>query len=745
MKRKSISIIALLLALLMLISTGCGKKTEEPQVINDVPVSNVPVVPVEGGNEDEYEPLSGEFFYSLIYDTVLYEGSDTFRVLKYTDDGMYASVDDGSGARICLFYGDNEMTYLSKYAPATENGVPGSPVFMDIDTDGRLILIENVEGYTENADGTYTYHTSYYVRSVAEDGTMLTSNKLEGVESVNMYGGAALGAGGTVAIASKNCCTFYDYSGKKLNELKIDGLGEDGLVKLKDGRVAAYAADSNKIVIVDALADGKTEEFSVPGTIYGGDLISGAGYYDLCYTCGTDFYGYNIAEQKADKLFNWINAGIVYDELQAIRLRDDGTVSAVKYDWSYFYDSCTVNKVDIRRIAAETDTRTKLSIAATYSDYTLWYNIIDFNSIDQNYKIELIDYSVFDTAENNRGAAEALMNDIKSGSAADVIYVAQLSQRDINALCANGAFEDLYTYLKKDDSVTTEDLMPAVLKACEFDGKLYYTASDFSVLTYAGLSSMVGNESKLSFNQLNDARKHLGGANPSVFSLNYDQFNVLNDYLKAVNDYVDFTDGAAFNKDAFLSRLGVASLASLRKPNAPADDFERVGLGHQLLVRIQVDNASEIASAYSLIGKPLSFVGLPVEEGSGNMIDISKGYAINAKGENKDGAWEFIRTFLTEEYQTGNALRLPVNKAALQAQAKTLIDAYYTPKTGSNITADNVLDSFMKLAESAGRVASDDENIMQIARESCAGFFASSDSAGAAADKFGVAIKDYLK
>ena len=110
MTRKSISIIALLLALLMLISTGCGKKTEEPQVINDVPVSNVPVVPVEGGNEDEYEPLSGEFFYSLIYDTVLYEGSDTFRVLKYTDDGMYASVDDGSGARICLFYGDNEMT-----------------------------------------------------------------------------------------------------------------------------------------------------------------------------------------------------------------------------------------------------------------------------------------------------------------------------------------------------------------------------------------------------------------------------------------------------------------------------------------------------------------------------------------------------------------------------------------------------------------------------------------------------------
>ena len=36
MNRKSISMIALLLALLMIVSAGCGKKTDEPQVINDV-------------------------------------------------------------------------------------------------------------------------------------------------------------------------------------------------------------------------------------------------------------------------------------------------------------------------------------------------------------------------------------------------------------------------------------------------------------------------------------------------------------------------------------------------------------------------------------------------------------------------------------------------------------------------------------------------------------------------------------
>lgn len=738
MKRKSISMIALLLALLMLISAGCGKKTEEPQIINDVPVSDVPVVPVEGGDEDEYEILSGDFFYSLIYDTVLYEGSETFHVLRYTDDGLYASIDDGESAKICLFSG-TEPTYLAEYSPATENGISGTPVFLDIDSNNRLVLLENVEGFSANSDGTYTYHSSYYVRTVAEDGTMLTSSRLDGVGSVNMRGGAVLGSGDTIVIAVKNGCEFYDYSGKKVSEQKIDGMGEDGLVRLKDGRVAAYVADANKIVVIDALAEGKTEEYSIPGVVYGGELIRGAGFYDFCYTCGTDFYGYSISEKKADKLFNWINSGIVYDELQAIKLKDDGTVTAVKYDWSYFYDSCTVNKVDIRRIAAETDTRTKLTIAATDPDYSLWYNIIDFNSIDPNFKIELIDYSVYNSSGNTAAAAETLLNDIKAGTAADVIYVAQFSEGQINELSAAGAFEDLYPWLEKDELVSKDDLVPSVLKACEFDGKLYYTASDFSVLTYVGLSAMVGNENRISFVGLNDARKKLGGANPSVFSLNYNQFDILNDYLACVPDYVDFFSAEpTFKGDTFLSRLSVSALAGLKPPATPADDFERVNAGQQLLARIVVNNASEIASAYSQIGKPLSCVGLPVEEGSGNMLDISKGYAINAKGENKDGAWEFIRTFLTEDYQAANSSRLPVNKAALEANSKALIDYYYTPKAGSTVTADDVFASFMKLIDSAERVLTDDESIRALAKENVS--FVPNVTAG----NFGAALLEYL-
>ena len=740
MKRHSVLAMILVLALLAGAVAGCGKTVEEPQpVVTPEIVTDTPTVPVEG-EEEEYEPLSGEYFYSLEYSNVLYDGSEDFHVLCYKDDGLYASIDDGSGARLCFINGANETNYVADYAPVTENGVPGSPVFLDIDSDGRLVIVENVEGYKENADETYTYYSAYYIRTLADDGTQFTSARLDDVNAVSMSGGAALLRSNTVVFASAGACTAYDYSAKKLFEKKIEGAGESGLVKLKDGRVGMYVADQNKIVILNALEEGQTEEYELPGQVYGGKLVTGAGYYDFCYTCGTDFYGYNLADRQADKLFNWINSGIVYDELQAVRLLEDGRASAVKYDWSYFYDSCTVNSVLINRIPAENDERVKLTIAAPYSGYSLWYNIIDFNAVNPDYKIELVDYSASGEAGN-----ESLIRDIRGGYAADILYVDQFEEGELTELAATGAFEELYPYLQADPDLSAEDLVGPVLKACEFDGKLMYTAVDFSILSYAGLSATLGNEAKISIEDMHAARKKLVGANASVFPLNGDPFIVLNDYLSSVSDYVDFySEEPQFDADAFATRLNVSSLAAVRPKTENNDDYARLTSGEQLLIRAEIENATELALIFNAVNRPLTFVGLPMEKGSGNLMNISRGYAISTGSSNKEGAWEFIRTFLMEEYQMENTWRLPVNLNALKASAEARIDSAYIQAEGSAVTRDYVYNAFMKLVESAERVATYDSEILEIAKESCGAFFQGADSDYGAAEKFGTAVLEYL-
>ena len=161
-------------------------------------------------------------------------------------------------------------------------------------------------------------------------------------------------------------------------------------------------------------------------------------------------------------------------------------------------------------------------------------------------------------------------------------------------------------------------------------------------------------------------------------------------------------------------------------------------------MRAEIENATELALIFNAVNRPLTFVGLPMEEGSGNLMNISKGYAISTGSSNKEGAWQFIRTFLTEEYQMENTWRLPVNLNALKASAEARIASAFIQAEGSTVTSEYVYNAFMKLVESAERVATPDEGIREIAKNTCSGFYRGEDSDYGAAEKFGTAVLEYL-
>ena len=111
---------------------------------------------------------------------------------------------------------------------------------------------------------------------------------------------------------------------------------------------------------------------------------------------------------------------------------------------------------------------------------------------------------------------------------------------------------------------------------------------------------------------------------------------------------------------------------------------------------------------------------------------------------NKEGAWQFIRTFLTEEYQMENTWRLPVNLNALKASAEARIGSAFIQAEGSAVTGEYVYNAFLKLVESAERVATPDAGIQEIAKNTCSGFYRGEDSDYGAAEKFGTAVLEYL-
>ena len=81
-----------------------------------------------------------------------------------------------------------------------------------------------------------------------------------------------------------------------------------------------------------------------------------------------------------------------------------------------------------------------------------------------------------------------------------------------------------------------------------------------------------------------------------------------------------------------------------------------------LLCSISLGDFSSIQLYEELYGEDINIIGYPVKNGSGSIVRFSRLMAINAKSENKEVAWQFIRSFLTEEGQRSISGNMPLNK-----------------------------------------------------------------------------------
>jgi ABC-type glycerol-3-phosphate transport system substrate-binding protein len=73
------------------------------------------------------------------------------------------------------------------------------------------------------------------------------------------------------------------------------------------------------------------------------------------------------------------------------------------------------------------------------------------------------------------------------------------------------------------------------------------------------------------------------------------------------------------------------------------------------------------------IGEEITFKGLPSSKGIGSAIAYQGSLAISDKSQNKEGAWEFVKVFLKEDFQdktTNTGLGFPLKKSSLEKLAE---------------------------------------------------------------------------
>ncbi|MGN1001262.1 MAG: extracellular solute-binding protein, partial [Oscillospiraceae bacterium] len=524
---------------------------------------------------------------------------------------------------------DGSMEKLENYAPlkvqemeAVEGGYSDSYTnAICIAQDGSIITLDNVycsyydgpEGISQDSEeywNYYVYEESYYIRHLAQDGTELSCAELTGVtEDENEYFypyGMVLGDDGDLYVICDDKLLILDTEGKLLYKISTDNYFES-IVRLNDGSIAVihYGESGYELTYVDTENKALGESVELNGNIY--RIFTGGGAYDFYYTNGSNFFGYDLESGSATKLFNWINCDVNSDNSDNLAILPDGRVVCVTSDWNDDYSEVSCELVTIEeKPAASVPQKTTLTFATMYLSYDIRDLIIDFNKKNTQYRIEVRDYSEYNTEDDYSAGQTKLTTEILSGNVPDII---DLNGMPTERMAAKGLLQDLYPYLDSDSELSRDDFFANVLAALEIDGALYRTVSTFSISTVIGASSVVGDEPGWTLDEFKAAYARMPEG-CTVFNEYVTQSDILSQTLAfEMDSLVNWATGeCSFDSDTFKNILAFADSFPSEFDwenwdyNESGGTVSRLQSGRQMLMTANISDFEDPQLYHALFG-----------------------------------------------------------------------------------------------------------------------------------------------
>lgn len=385
-------------------------------------------------------------------------------------------------------------------------------------------------------------------------------------------------------------------------------------------------------------------------------------------------YTYNIGDAEPKLLMNFINSDIPSNNIQALVQMEDGTLLMAYNDWET-YD---LRLASLTPVAPE-DVPDKeiILIASNWLDYNMRTRILDFNKTSDKYRIMLKDYSAYNTMDNYSAGVEQLNNDILAGKMPDILIIDDYNM-PVDSYIAKGLLADIRKLIEDDEELNIDDYMTNVFDAYSVNGKLYSIIPSFSVQTVVGKTSLVGKEPGWTLADLKALMAKYPDA--SVFGDSMTRDSLLWNLIAfGGSRFVDKTTGKCnFNTDEFISLLEFANEFPAEYVWDDTVDWSARDNQYRdnkvLLMQMYLYRLRDLARVeQGQFGEDISFIGFPSENGNGAVLRADSQYAISAKSKCKEGAWEFLKYYLTPEYQmedNNTQYTIPVLKEAVEKQLK---------------------------------------------------------------------------
>jgi ABC-type glycerol-3-phosphate transport system substrate-binding protein len=488
---------------------------------------------------------------------------------------------------------------------------------------------------------------------------------------------------------------ILDSTGNVIFQLDDESADNPMLISLPDGIVGymdlwSFSDDDEyveiKIIDFESKAFGRTTR--IPNT---GSQIN---------PCGTVFdvllnninsnllYGFNFGEKEPVELLNWDSTDVL-NNIDEIIMTPDELIICINYSTAHDgYELVFLSKVPYSGHVEKTTLTLATFNLPGVSDY-----VNAFNIINPDYRIQVTDYSQFDTGDDRSAGLTRLTAEIIAGKIPDIL---DMSNLPYNQYANQGLLENLYTFIDSDPDMERSDFMENVFKASEINDGLYQIFPAFKINTIVGHPSVLGTGAgwnKDEFLTVLNAHPH------ADMPFGYDgQWWLTNlSFLKTavslnMDEFIDWKTGTViFESDAFIQLLefsqifppdlsfgqsGSSDSSALATP-APGESLgpeglsedELIATGRQIMAQLVIGNFWHYQRYKEAFGGDLVFKGLPIDNRNGNTAFISSGFAMTSGSENKEGVWEFLRMLLDKDFQLSYAMYngFLTNKAAFNA------------------------------------------------------------------------------
>ncbi len=430
-----------------------------------------------------------------VYMSISYSEDSTSEPESNVYSSRYGSiinlVDIESGTLTELFRLVNENTS----SPNGYDGTSYDSITPAADGTFWCTYSKSHERYGENGDD-YVYENSVVLQHLNNDGSLIAEIPTDFLTQEYDYINGIIPDmnDGQVLIRASSGYYLITPEGELVKQVVLeDDTGYFGnAIVLSDGTMICIFEQCNEMDYTSTRTfkridfnSGKLEDLGEIPERYLYEIYPGEGH-SICYSMNGSVWSYDIDTKTKTELLNWMNSDVNPNRVSNILPISGNRFLITEY--SYNYDSMKVAVMS--PVSAENAVeKYVVKLACNYLDEAITNAIIDFNKQNAEYRIQVVDYSQYNTDEDYTAGVTKLNNDIITGKSFDLILMNQLSYE---SFASKGLLADIGAMMESDETFQRDKYLTNILDAASYGGKIYSVIPLFDISTVIAKRENVG-------------------------------------------------------------------------------------------------------------------------------------------------------------------------------------------------------------------------------------------------------------